>query len=239
MSTPDRLSLTLQRIEGFLALLRIEDFGPDAEGGKRVIDDLHFLHRELKAGSKTLPLPRRERRPLDIAYGYDGHFGGLFSELHDRAIDLLDLFKASQWPLPPWQAAPAGDPIEDEIELRTLYAKLRITLTERRIDDLMMILAPALKGNSLAMGRNEDFEVIGERRYIEKLMARPDYRSEAPSAEIPVIRPMFDGTRVRLLDPEGKRHALGISPYTASTPIYAIQCQFGRLDGRWAVVGYD
>lgn len=238
MQTPDRLVLTLRRIEEFLAILRLEDFGADAEGGKRVIDDLRFLHGELKAGRKTLPLPLHERRPLDVAFGQDGHFSAPFSELHDRAVDLLALFQAVTWPLLSWECEPLGGLIPKEAELWLLYRDLRAALLDRRLDNLMAPLQRGLEALSLGFGRDADSEFVEEKEFIRGLMAHPDYRAVSPLPGSAVIRPMFDGCRVRLLHPGEERHALAVWPWGALKMNYPIQCQFGLVDGRWMVVGY-
>lgn len=237
-ASPDRLPLTLKRIEEFLAILTLDYFGGDDEVGRRVIDDLHFLHRELAAGRKTLPFPGNERRPLNIAYGIEGYFSEPFSELHDRAVDLLRLFKAVAWPLLPWQADPLHHTEQGETELRSLYEDLRRSLSDRRIDELMTPLHPALSAVSLALGRDIDNEYMEEKEFIGGLMVKPDYESEAPPPDQLRILPMFDGCRVRLLHREEQRHALAVSPYNEVTQYYPIQCQFGRVDGHWGVVGY-
>lgn len=236
---PDRLALTLQRIEAFLAVLRLEDFGSDSEGGRRVIDDLRFLAGALRAGRKTLPFPKGERRPLNVAYGHDGHFQEPFTELHDRAVDLLDLFKAQVWPLLPWQAEPLGGGVPDEPGLRRLYARLRDALIGRRSEDVLKILEPGLRAASIATGWAEDFLPSGERSRLLEVMAKGDYRVEAPPPEAIILRPMFDGCRLRLLRPDRSGHALAVSPFSESLPALPLQCQFGRIDGQWRVVGYD
>lgn len=239
MRTPDRLALTLQRIEDFLSVLRLEDFGLDVEGGQRVLDDLHFLHRELKAGRKTLPLPSAERRPLNIAYGYDGHFNESLTELHDRVIDLLYLFDANRWPLLPWQAEPLNGTIPDPPELHALYGILRHALSEKRLDDAIGLLTPVLHDITNALGRDHDFDVRTEKNNIGLLMRDPDFRVDAPPPGEALIEPMFDGCRVRLVHPTERRHALGLFPYTSIRTVYALPLHFGRIEGRWAIVGYE